>query len=896
MIGETISHYKILEKLGEGGMGVVYKAEDMKLDRFVALKFLPKGIEADDTEKARFLQEAKAASALNHPNVCIIHDIAEEDDQQFIVMEYVDGVTLGHKLKDAPLKMKDIIEWAIQVGEALKAAHKKGIIHRDIKSDNIMINTENQVKVMDFGLAKLKGSLKLTKASSTVGTLAYMSPEQIKGEETDARMDIFSFGVVLYEMLAGRLPFREEYDSALMYSILNTEPEPVTNYRSDLSSGFSFLLDKALEKEPDERYQSISETLVDLRRLKRDTSKVSRRIVTEITQVEPMEQGVQDVPVVRPRTFVRAIRKSPLLYGGAVLVVILLIAGYFLWRGEGVPAVPQFTDTKQMTAATGVEDYHTWSPDGRLIALHSNQSGNWDIWVTQAGEGTPVNLTADYTGGDAFPSWSPDGKQIAFISDRDGLGCYVMSSLGKNIRKVASTTRVWFQPQWSPDGKELAFAVSDSSGSYVEIVSLQSSTSRRLLLPGRGNELAGFDLSWSPDGQYFAYCVAGASWRDAVNSQLWLLRVEDEVGFPVTEGKNRDWSPNWSRDGRTLYFVSDRGGTRDLWQQRLGDDGTPKDSPQQLTFGLEMSYARFSPNEKQLAYSKGRTVGNIWRVPIMKDRRATWAEAQQITSEQAKLYGVDVSPDGKQLVFDSERDGKRHLWVMDIEGGEMRRVTTDPMEKLTPRWSSDGREIAFKSAVGGNRDIYVVSVDGGPVRRLTRHEAHDQLVSWSSDGREIAFASNRSGNNDVWIIPAQGGEARQLTVHPAGDGGPKWSPDGKWILFGSNRTGEYRVWKMPAEGGNPELVTEGKGWSGIWSPDGKKVYFMAERDGAWNFWEVSAEGGAERQLTDLPVLIGWTGGGFVGGFVGPATDGKYLYFTFREELGDLWVMDVAENK
>ena len=259
MIGETILHYKILEKLGEGGMGVVYKAEDMKLDRFLALKFLPRGIEADETEQARFLQEAKAASALNHPNVCIIYDIQEEDDQQFIVMEYVDGVTLRKKIvgaiRESPIKLKDVIEWAIQIGDALKEAHSKGIIHRDIKTDNIMINEKGQVKVMDFGLAKLKGSLKLTKTSSTVGTLAYMAPEQLKGEATDARMDIFSFGVVFYEMLTGYLPFKGEYESALMYSILNTEPVPLTEHRPELSSGFSFLLDKVLEKDPDERYQ-----------------------------------------------------------------------------------------------------------------------------------------------------------------------------------------------------------------------------------------------------------------------------------------------------------------------------------------------------------------------------------------------------------------------------------------------------------------------------------------------------------------------------------------------------------------------------------------------------------------------------------------------------------------
>jgi serine/threonine protein kinase len=236
MIGKTVSQYKIIEKLGEGGMGVVYKAQDTKLDRLVALKFLPLHVTATDTEKARFLQEAKAASAINHPNVCVIHDIQEHDKQQYIVMEYVEGVTLGQKIREGQLQLKNLIEYAIQIAEALNAAHNQNIVHRDIKSENIMVTPTNQFKVMDFGLAKLKGTAKLTKTSSTVGTLAYMSPEQIQGSEVDARSNIFSFSVVLYEMLTGQLPFKAEYESALMYSILNDEPESVEKSRPGLSS------------------------------------------------------------------------------------------------------------------------------------------------------------------------------------------------------------------------------------------------------------------------------------------------------------------------------------------------------------------------------------------------------------------------------------------------------------------------------------------------------------------------------------------------------------------------------------------------------------------------------------------------------------------------------------
>ncbi|MEX2117623.1 MAG: protein kinase [Bacteroidota bacterium] len=287
MIGSTISHYKILEKLGEGGMGVVYKAQDTKLDRTVALKFLPAHISVNEETKARFIQEAKAAAGLNHNNICTVYGVEEHDGQMFISMEFIEGGTLRQKLPYA--KTDDALNIAIQIGEALQEAHAKGIVHRDIKSDNVMLTSKGQAKVMDFGLAKLKGSLKLTRTSSTVGTLAYMAPEQIQGGEVDSRSDIFSFGVVLYEMLTGHFPFRGEHEAAQMYSILNEEPESVQRYVPEVSFELLHILKRALEKNPNERYQSLADVLIDLRRLKKDSSKVSRGGVA----TQPAHRGTQ---------------------------------------------------------------------------------------------------------------------------------------------------------------------------------------------------------------------------------------------------------------------------------------------------------------------------------------------------------------------------------------------------------------------------------------------------------------------------------------------------------------------------------------------------------------------------------------------------------------------------
>ena len=332
MIGHTISHYRILEKLGEGGMGVVYKAQDTKLDRLVALKFLPHHLTEHEAEQARFLQEAKAASALNHPNVCGIHSIGEHEGQNFIDMEYVEGKTLRKMLAAGSLKINDAVEYAIQIGDALQEAHAKGIVHRDIKCENLMVNTRNQIKVMDFGLAKLKGSLKLTKTSSTVGTLAYMAPEQIQGGEVDSRSDIFSFGVAFFEMLSGHMPFRGEHDAAMMYSILNEDPDPLTKYIPDVSPELLHIIGRALEKAPEDRYQSVSDMVIDLRRAKKDSSRVSRAPLSGMSAVQPQPTNGHSGETAK----IPSEKKRFLgLVGLALIILALGFMAYLQFSGEG---------------------------------------------------------------------------------------------------------------------------------------------------------------------------------------------------------------------------------------------------------------------------------------------------------------------------------------------------------------------------------------------------------------------------------------------------------------------------------------------------------------------------------------------------------------------------------
>jgi len=347
MIGRTVSHYKILEHLGEGGMGVVYKAHDARLDRTVALKFLPENITAGEVERERFYQEARAAAALNHPNVCTIHDISEHDGSPFIVMEYVDGETLRHKIRQKLPSLKESVEYAIQIAEALKAAHEKEIVHRDIKSENIMITSRGQIKVMDFGLAKLKGSLKLTKPSSTVGTLAYMAPEQIQGKEVDARSDIFSFGVVLFEMLTGHLPFSGEYESAMMYAILNEEPASPQSFRPDVPEKLSDVISKALEKDPDLRYQAVKGMLADFKRLKRDSGKVQHSTPVEPVQPPKEEAAVERVAEKKHPT---PPKKRWQWISASIVTALALVTVFYIVFRDDLPPAPATSSTSPVSS------------------------------------------------------------------------------------------------------------------------------------------------------------------------------------------------------------------------------------------------------------------------------------------------------------------------------------------------------------------------------------------------------------------------------------------------------------------------------------------------------------------------------------------------------------------
>ncbi len=869
-------------------MGVVYKAEDTKLKRLVALKFLPKGLEAHEPERARFLQEAQAASALNHPHICTIHDLQEYDDQQFIVMEYVDGKTLRHML---PLdKMEDVITYAVQIGEALQEAHSHGIIHRDVKPENIMVNTKNQIKIMDFGLAKLKGSLKLTKSSSTVGTLAYMAPEHIQGSGADARSDIFSFGIVLYEMLTGHLPFRGDHDVAMMYSIVNESPEPVQKYRPDVSSELLHILNRALEKDPEDRYQNVHEMVIDLKRLRKETSRVSRMTPTD-SRIDYQATLQQTSPQSSPGPPQK--RSTSKKIGWTVpglLVIILCLVAWWIFHSSSRRVTFQAGRASQVTSEPGIKFDQAISPDGKMIAYSGYVNGILRAQVKQVTGGHTICLTDGMPGYQRVQQWSLDGSEIAFLSLKStylfspAWEQFVVPALGGAPRK----TQVGVL---SPDGKRLAYTDNDT------IFTLR-------VIEGTPEKLATvyspYSLTWSPDGSSIA-CVSGNSLYVSTNyplniapSVVCVINTSSGHVSHVTDNTCLNASPVWGSDGSHLFFVSNRDGTRDIYSTIIGRSGLPEGNPVRVTTGLNAFTISISADAKVLAYSTLMYSTNIWSMNIPEVNWISVEKATQVTTGNQVIETVAMSRDGQWLTYDCNREGHQHIFKRLQKGGEPIQLTTNPCDDFAPSWSPDGKMIAFHSFRSGNRDIFIMLNDGTQQQQITYDSTQEQNPDWSPDGNQIVYTSNKSGQYELYIVSKRPGDAgwnvpRQIT-HDGG-GAPRWSPDGRWIAYLGLKD-DLRV--ISTAGGPPRTLISGNAAKGIpmpdqagWSSDSRTIIFKGlDPSQQSSFWSVPLQGGNPRLLVkfDDPTKQSHR--------AEFATDGKRLYFTMSKYECDLWKMDL----
>jgi serine/threonine protein kinase len=562
MIGQSLAHYKILEKIGQGGMGEVYLAEDTKLDRQVALKVLPPELAESEERRERFNREAKAIAALNHPNIVHVYSVEEVDGVHFITMELVRGQTLTKLIPRRGFPLNKFFDIAIPMADAVAAAHEKGVIHRDLKPDNAMVAEDGRIKVLDFGLARpVKGLAQegavqselpteaRTREGRIVGTVAYMSPEQAEGKQIDTRSDIFSLGIVLFEMLTGRRPFEGDSPASILSSILKDIPLPVTELAPGVPRELAKLVKRCLTRDLTRRYQTAVDVRNELEEIKQDVD--SGESVTFASLGKP-----------RPQNRWRVVAAVASLAALGVILLYTLISPV-----ADSTTVLRLANPVQVTSAVGVETQPSWSPDGGRIAYESDRSGNRDIWVSQLGGGEAVNRTEGDTGDDRLPSWSHDGRQIAFLSDRSGTWeLYVMPAVGGRARRIGSipsdsSFRVG-SPQWSVDDAEIAVAGRDREGNSVQLFSLQAGNSECLSLPDHADELV-LALAWL-DKDRFAYITAG-TWGADVGGRLWVSTSREAEPRPATDGLTNVRSLFWSADGQELFFISNA----DLWQQSM---------------------------------------------------------------------------------------------------------------------------------------------------------------------------------------------------------------------------------------------------------------------------------------------------------------------------------------
>jgi serine/threonine protein kinase len=820
MIGQTLGHYRIETKLGEGGMGVVYKAQDTQLDRPVAIKVLPTGRVEDPERKRRFVQEAKAASALNHPNIVHIYGVDTAAGVDFIAMEYVEGKTLDELVPAKGMRAAQALKHAVQIADALAKAHGAGILHRDLKPSNIMVTDEGRVKVLDFGLAKLMEPADSTPEGTTltartfteegavVGTAPYMSPEQAEGRKLDARSDIFSFGSVLYQMVTGRRPFTGDSRLSILTRILHEDPPQLA---ASIPPELEKIILRCLRKDPARRYQ----TMADLKVALEDVA-------------EESGSGTQ----VRPRLRFRWTR--------AALLPALLLAGSYVWREWRPTQNTEPLRAEALTTFPGIEHSPSFSPDGNHVVFtwSGPKRDNHDIYVQQIGAGTPLPLT-HHPSDDYNPVWSPDGKQIAFLRSQ-GIAptgprnreLLVIAPLGGSERKLADLRSQDFYPfvallAWSPDSSSLVVTDSPGEGQpdALFVVSLETRQKRRLTNP-QPPVIADTSPAVSPDGRSLVFLRRTSSGSGELHllplSKGLLATVEPKR---LTSAELRADFPAWMPDGKEIVF-SAKGS---LWRMAVPGENTPTRIAYVGEDGLMPAISRSQPGKSaRLVYVHSFVDFDFWRIETSAPGAPSSSAPAMAIGSTKMEYHIRFSPDGRRVVFTSGRSGERELWISDPDGSNAVQLTfMGALDTACADWSPDGQLIAFNSLGEGDYDIYTVPVAGGKPRRLTTHPAMDICPRFSRDGKSLYFSSMRSGDYRIWKMSKDGGEAVPVTPNQGG-GGAVEVADGSIYYNTVSTVGS--LWRLPASGGQPAKVLDGIVWFN-WCLIEKGIYYIDRFDG-----------------------------------------------------------------
>ncbi len=795
MTGRTISHFEVLEKLGEGGMGVVYKARDVNLGRLVALKVLPPDRVSDTSRRKRFIQEAKAASALNHPNIITVHEVFEFEGGDCICMELVDGKTLDQLIPRSGMRLSEALRVAVQICDALAKAHSAGIIHRDLKPANVMVSAEGRVKVLDFGLAKLTEQFasgvdgetatigadasSMTKEGAIVGTVAYMSPEQAEGKSVDSRSDIFSFGSLLYEMVSGQRAFLGGSSMKTLAAVIEQEPRPILEVVPTLPIEIGRVISRCLRKDLSRRTQHMDDLKLALEDCK-----------------EESDSGVV-------ASGARGPGKSlwPLLVAG-ILIALAAGAVWMIYR----PAESSVSKIVAVTNFAGNERQPALSPDGKQVAFMwgGEDGANLDIYVKLVDAGAPVRLTTN-PAADVQPSWSPDGRYIAFARMGEEGGYYIVPSLGGGERRLSgnaydSTDR--FQPAasvaWTSDGKFLIVPDYRKDPVCLSLVPAGGGEPKCLTAPLKPS-FGDFLPSVSPDGKLIAFVRSTSS---AVGEYFVASLSGQSVGNirPIRKAEGILLSPAaWTSGSDELVISTNLGGQDTLIRQSIATGSEAHLIPGIGDGAFGASIAR---SGGRLAFSQGRETSNLWRMSLQAN---SGIAPQRLMATSRSDQQAELSPDGAKIVFASNRSGEYEIWVANADGSNPLQITFDLVRALRPRWSPDGRRIAFAARPGGNVDIYSVDASGGPARRLTTHVAEDASAQWSLDGRWIYFTSNRSGRREIWKMRSDGSEAEfQVTK----DGGTICieHQNGSSLVF--SKQGVAGIFRMPVAGGTEEKISD----------------------------------------------------------------------------------------